>query len=524
MSEACVLGKDISTMIDHGDGRYSSPPYDWSSRGQYCPLELYLAGFIGPEDVPDFRVAVDAEWPKDELGGVTLDNNGYQVFTASGFETYTIDDIIAEHGPRVPDSSQAQKDFRAAVVLLVSTDYPATPLTLDTLSYDVSWFSHPGERDHKSNQEKYQYANFYQYTGGRGTITMDGLSDFLTATPTLAPTATTTATPTPVPTATPTAISKPVTIPDPNLRREIERSLGKSSGTPVFSNEMETLLSFEVRYEQIGDLEGIQFATTLRRLELVEIRGSLVQGPQEHSPLDLSPLAALTNLTRLNLSQNKISDLLPLAGLTNLEYLSLEAVYIRRDESDTSTLDLSPLAGLTKLTDLALSYNNILDISPLASLTALERLNISKNHISDISPLVSLTKLVNLNGQENRIADVSPLSGLAALQEVVLPVNEISDTSPLVANVGLGSGDVVDVRTNPLNAESIDTHIPALQARGVSVSFDEVIAFTDPQIYNGNVFVLPVSENLAAGDLRLKDYGACPINQVRFRLSLMRAI
>ena len=46
-----------------------------------------------------------------------------------------------------------------------------------------------------------------------------------------------------------------------------------------------------------------------------------------------------------------------------MEYLSLEAVYIRRDESDTSTLDLSPLAGLTKLTDLALSYNNILDIS-----------------------------------------------------------------------------------------------------------------------------------------------------------------
>ena len=322
-------------------------------------------------------------------------------------------------------------------------------------------------------------------------------------------TVTQTATPTVTATPTPTPISEPwksLEIPDQNLRRVIERSLGKSSGEPIFRYEIETLRSVEVRYEAIGDLEGIQFATNLRRLELVEIRGSLVQGAQEHSPLDLSPLAALTNLTRLNLSQNKISDLLPLAGLTNLEYLSLEAVYIKREESDTSTLDLSPLAGLTKLTDLALGYNNILDISPLASLTALERLNIRKNHISDISPLVSLTKLVNLNGQENRIADVSPLSGLTALQEVVLPVNDISDISPLVANVGLGSGDVVDIRTNPLNAESIGTHIPALQARGVSVSFDEVIVFTDPQIYNGNVFVLPVSENLAADDLPLRDY------------------
>ncbi len=269
---------------------------------------------------------------------------------------------------------------------------------------------------------------------------------------------------------------------------------------------METLRSFEVRYEHISDLEGIQFATNLRRLELVAIKGSQVPGAREHSPLDLSPIGALTNLTRLNLSQNRISELSPLAGLTNLEYLSLEAVYIRWDESDTSTLDLSPLAGLTKLTDLALSYNNILDISPLAGLTALERLNISKNHISNISPLVGLTKLVYLNGQRNRIAGVAPLSGLEALQEVALSINEISDTSPLAENAGLGSGDVVDVRTNPLNAESIGTHIPALQARGVSVSFDQIIVFTDPQIYNGNVFVLPVSESLAAGDLPLRDY------------------
>ena len=384
-----------------------------------------------------------------------------------------------------------------------------------------TWINGPNGLVQRLNTERFEWEADYAPGGGIATPTPTP-SPLPTATPTqtatLTPTsvpeatATQTATPiaTPVPTATPTPLptqtSKPVTIPDPNLRREIERSLGKSSGAPISQHELETLRSFTVRYEAIGDLEGIQFATNLRRLELVEIRGSLVQGAQEHSPLDLSPIAALTNLTRLNLSQNKISDLLPLAGLTNLEYLSLEAVYIKWDESDTSTLDLSPLAGLTKLTDLALGYNNILDISPLASLTALERLNISKNHISDISPLVSLTKLVNLNGQENRIADVSPLSGLTALQEVVLPVNDISDISPLVANVGLGSGDVVDIRTNPLNAESIGTHIPPLQARGVNVSFDEVIVFTDPQIYNGNVFVLPVSENLAADDLPLRDY------------------
>ena len=41
----------------------------------------------------------------------------------------------------------------------------------------------------------------------------------------------------------------------------------------------------------------------------------------------------------------------------------------------------------------------------------------------------------------------------------------------MVANTGLGSGDEVDVRNNPLSATSINTHIPALQGRGVDVRF-----------------------------------------------------
>ena len=175
ISEDCILdGYDISAMIDLGDGRYS---HEFSTSLVYCPIELYLAGLIPPEDVPDFRIAVDGEWLRDEEGNIIIeDDNGYRVFTASGFETYTVDDIIAEHGPRVPDTSKAQKDFRAAVVLLVGTDYPATPAILDRLSYDVSWLSHPGDRDHMLPQRA---GNFYHATGGRARITMDGLSDFL---------------------------------------------------------------------------------------------------------------------------------------------------------------------------------------------------------------------------------------------------------------------------------------------------------------------------------------------------------
>ena len=42
----------------------------------------------------------------------------------------------------------------------------------------------------------------------------------------------------------------------------------------------------------------------------------------------------------------------------------------------------------------------------------------------------------------------------------------------MVANTGLGSGDTVEVWENPLSYQSIHTHIPTLQQRGVTVEFN----------------------------------------------------
>ena len=42
----------------------------------------------------------------------------------------------------------------------------------------------------------------------------------------------------------------------------------------------------------------------------------------------------------------------------------------------------------------------------------------------------------------------------------------------MVANTGLGEGDEVDVRGNRLNYQSLHTHIPTLQSRGVTIQFD----------------------------------------------------
>ncbi len=171
-----IGGFDIAKLVDHGGGRYTAGSFTIAGVTDnvrpYSPIELYLAGFIPREEVPDLWVAEDGEWLRDEEGRIVHADNGHPMFTASQVRTYTIEDIIAEHGPRVPDSSQAQRDFRAAVILLVDQKHPATREALETLSDDVFWFSHAGE------DELYRY-NFYEATSGRGTIKMGGLSEFL---------------------------------------------------------------------------------------------------------------------------------------------------------------------------------------------------------------------------------------------------------------------------------------------------------------------------------------------------------
>ncbi len=160
---------------------------------------------------------------------------------------------------------------------------------------------------------------------------------------------------------------------------------------------------------------------------------------------DLTGLEYAINLTRLDLWLNHISDVSPLSGLTNLTLLNLGGNHIS---------DVSPLSGLTNLAYLYLNGNHISDVSPLSGLTSLTRLSLGDN-ISDISPLSGLTNLIHLYLFGNKLTDISALSGLTNLTQ-------------------LGLSD------NPLNASSINDHIPALQARGVTVEFDPVIIIDDP--------------------------------------------
>ena len=175
------------------------------------------------------------------------------------------------------------------------------------------------------------------------------------------------------------------------------------------------------------------------------------------------PLSNLKSLRELSLTDAGVSDVSPLADMTALTHLSLGVNAIS---------DLSPLADMTALTHLYLNHNGISDLSPLADMTSLTTLWLHANGISDVSPLAGLTALTRLSLYDNAISDVSPLADMTALTTLRLASNGISDLSPLVANDGLGDGDAVDLRRNPLSRRSRESQIPTLRQRGVEVEFD----------------------------------------------------
>ena len=105
-------------------------------------------------------------------------------------------------------------------------------------------------------------------------------------------------------------------------------------------------------------------------------------------------------------------------------------------------------------------------LSDISELTALKT---TPNLIASLDGIENLISLTYLHLYGNQISDLSPLSNLTALTGLGLNENQISDLSPLVANRGLGPGDTIHLRNNPLSADALTTQIPALEARGVWV-------------------------------------------------------
>ncbi len=148
-------------------------------------------------------------------------------------------------------------------------------------------------------------------------------------------------------------------MPDTALRQAIRATLKIPAHRPMTPTDLQYLTVLDVRYKGIVDLTGLEHATNLQTLVLIENK---IQ--------DISPLSGLTQLSFLDLGGNQISDLHPLAALTLLESLR-----IWRNEIE----DISPLTELVNLKSLMIQNNDIKDFSPLDGLNHLAVVNMKGN-------------------------------------------------------------------------------------------------------------------------------------------------
>ena len=312
-----------------------------------------------------------------------------------------------------------------------------------------------------------------------------------------------------------------VSIPDANLAAVVRETLGLSPGVPLTSHAMLGLQGLGAGSHQITNLTGLEHAHSLTWLNLTDnslsdisalsgltqlttlyLSGtslsdiSALSGLTQLTELylrnntlsDISALSGLTKLTELNLGHNSLSDISALSGLTQLTWLF---------HGNTSLSDISALSGLTQLTELNLDNNALSDISALSGLTQLRTLYLSGNSLSDISALSGLTQLKDLRLHNTSLSDISALSGLTKLTWLFLGSNSLSDISALsgltqLTGLDLGNNSISDVSPllgldltgfpwtstglylsgNPLSYASINTHLPAMQAKGIEIAFN----------------------------------------------------
>lgn len=175
----------------------------------------------------------------------------------------------------------------------------------------------------------------------------------------------------------------------------------------------------------IDSLAGIETLNGVESLALTNVPA-----------VDLGPLASLTSLTELMISDDRVQrrdaparDLSVLASLSNLRALllfdcnvknlhvlrrckSLRTLYL----SDTDVRNLDQILGFSKLQVLHLADRTLLDVSKIGRLKSLQSLTLIGAEIASVEPLAALDRLETLFLAHSNVLDLTPLAALRNLQ------------------------------------------------------------------------------------------------------------
>jgi hypothetical protein len=133
-TEASIMGGGVWQDNFNGtftqlDDNYYVPATGWSY------LDLYLMGFVTPEEVPDFFLLRN-------LVPTGKDANGHLVFKADRVKV-TIQDVIAAEGPRKPGVDRSQRKFNTGMVMVVEHGAKPSPELIErTKAIGERWINY----------------------------------------------------------------------------------------------------------------------------------------------------------------------------------------------------------------------------------------------------------------------------------------------------------------------------------------------------------------------------------------------
>jgi internalin A len=220
------------------------------------------------------------------------------------------------------------------------------------------------------------------------------------------------------------AFDQRVSFTDDHLELAIREEIG-NLGKPIYQSQLHDIIILDLSGKGIHDLSGLAHLMYLERLNL------------DDNPIeDLSPLKSIRNLYAISLNNTGIIDLQEVGfdAISHLPLveLSLENnVYISKVGAETRLSDITLLEKFKDLEVLRLNHNHIQDLSPLANLMKLSELELRNNHIERIDPLANLTHLQKLDLSRNQIEEIDFLSSFSQLHYLNLRENRVTDVSPL---------------------------------------------------------------------------------------------
>lgn len=263
---------------------------------------------------------------------------------------------------------------------------------------------------------------------------------------------------------------------------------------------LEALTTLSIRNNQIADIKVL---ATIKTLELIVANSNQISNVEplgdlhhlrvldlSNNPIeDIEPLGNLSLVYNINLAQTNIRDLTPLARLGTLTSLGLSHIGENRgkpplvspkrhspppemnaENATNPEIDFGVLSTLTGLTSLSAAQNGITDLSFVRNMGRLEHLSLDRNNIENIDALANLDSLTSLSLTANLITDIAPLAGLSNLSHIRLATNRIANIEALRNLLPNTEGRTsINLTENPLDNDSLQTYIPELERKGISV-------------------------------------------------------